>query len=80
MLLEVPEDIAKCAGLTPRDCLIELATRLYAARRISIGHALRLCGLDRSGFGEALAARNITTYTVEDLDSDVETLKRLGRL
>jgi len=80
MQIDVPEDIAKSAGLTPEDCLVELAVRLYSVRRIALKHALRLSGLDRSEFEAALAARNISTYTVEDLNSDVETLRRLGRL
>jgi len=37
-------------------------------------------GSARFEFENALAARNISTYTIEDLDSDMETLKRLGRL
>ena len=80
MLLEIPEDILKESGLTEEECRVELATRLYAARRISYGQALRLSSLDRTSFERALADRDITLYTVEDLRDDVEDLRGLGRL
>ena len=40
--LTIPDDILEAAGLTERDCLIELAVHLYAERRITLGQALRL--------------------------------------
>jgi hypothetical protein len=48
--IEIPEDILKTAGLTEADCLIELAVRLYAERRISIAQALRLSRMRRPTF------------------------------
>jgi predicted HTH domain antitoxin len=80
MRLEIPEDISKAAGLTERDCLIELAVHLYAERRLPFSQALRLCGLDRLSFERELANRNITLYRVGDLHEDVDALKELGRL
>lgn len=80
MLLEIPEDILKESGLTEEDCRVELATRMYAGRRISLGQALRLARLDRGSFERALAERDITLYTIEDLHADVKALRELGRL
>ena len=78
--LTIPDDILEAAGLTEKDCLIELAVHLYAERRITLGQALRLSQLSRTELEEELARRNISLYTVEDLNRDVAVLKELGRL
>jgi predicted HTH domain antitoxin len=78
--LTIPDDILEDAGLTEADCLIELAVHLYAERRVTIGQALRISRISRAGFEEELARRNISLYSVEDLNRDVEALKELGRL
>lgn len=78
--MEIPDDIIRSSGLSERDFITELAVRLYADRRISLGQALRFCGLDRIEFEGQLARRNISLYTVDDLREDVRTLKELGRL
>ena len=80
MRLDIPDDIVQLSGLTERDCLIELSVHLYARRRLPLGQALRLCGLDRGEFERQLAQRDITLYTVEDLHEDVGALRDLGRL
>jgi len=78
--LTIPDDILEAAGLTERDCLIELAVHLYAERRITLGQALRLSQLSRDELEKELARRDVSLYTVEDLNSDVAALKELGRL
>ena len=78
--LTIPDDILEAAGLTETDCLIELAVHLYAERRITIGQALRISRLSRADFEKELARRDISLYSVEDLNRDVEALKELGRL
>jgi predicted HTH domain antitoxin len=78
--LTIPDDILEAAGLTERDCLIELAVHLYADRRITLGQALRLSQLSRAELEKELARRDISLYTVEDLNRDVAALKELGRL
>lgn len=78
--LTIPDDILEAAGLTERDCLVELAVHLYAQRRLRIGQALRLSRLSRAEFEKELARRDISLYSVEDLNQDVAALKELGRL
>jgi predicted HTH domain antitoxin len=68
------------AGLTEKECLVELAVHLYAERRLAFAQALRLAGLNRLEFEEELARREISVYSVEDLEHDVAALKELGRL
>lgn len=78
--LTIPDDILEAAGLTERDCLVELAVHLYVQRRLRIGQALRLSRLSRAEFEKELARRDISLYSVEDLNQDVAALKELGRL
>ncbi len=78
--LRIPEDIFEAAGLTKRECLIQLAVHLYAERRLAFAQALRLAGLSRLEFEKELARRDISLYSVEDLKHDVAALKELGRL
>jgi predicted HTH domain antitoxin len=78
--LRIPDDIFEASGLTERECFIELAVRLYEQRRLSIGQALRLCGLTRVEFEAELARRDISLYSVGDLEHDVSQLEQLGRL
>jgi len=78
--LRIPDDILEASGLTERECLVELAVHLYAQRRLKIGQALRLCGLTRMEFEAELAKRDISLYSVEDLERDVSQLEELGRL
>jgi predicted HTH domain antitoxin len=78
--LTIPDDILEAAGLTERDCLIELAVQLYAQQRITIAQALRLSRLNRLDFEKELAQRDISLYSVDDLNHDVAALKELGRL
>ena len=80
MHVNVPQDIADAAGLTEESCLVELACHLYAGRRLPFGQALRLSGLSRDEFERQLAERGISLYTVEDLESDLQTLRELGRI
>jgi predicted HTH domain antitoxin len=78
--LTIPDDILEAAGLTEADRLIGLAVHLYAERRVTIGQALRISRLSRVDFEKELARRDISLYSVEDLNRDVEALKELGRL
>jgi predicted HTH domain antitoxin len=77
--LTIPDDILESSGWNENDCLIELAVRLYAERRIKIAQALRLARLSRTEFERELARRDITLYTVEDLREDVTALHELDR-
>ena len=58
----------------------ELAVHLYAEHRLTFALALWLAGLNRLEFEKALARRDISLYSIEDLKHDVAALKELGRL
>lgn len=76
--LIVPKELLNQLRLAPDEMLIELATHLYATKRLTMGQAKRLANVDQISFQRELAKRNIYIhYSVEDLRHDVETLDRL---
>lgn len=80
-ILEIPQDVLDSARLTPSSLMVELAVHLYAERRLSLGKAHELAGMALWEFRQLLALRRISPhYDWEDLDSDVATLRELGRL
>lgn len=59
----------------------ELAIYLYAQGRLSIGKARELAEMSLWQFRQLLATRQIPAhYNVEDLEDEVTTLQKLGRL
>lgn len=76
--LVVPKEILSKLRMSSDEMLIELATHLYAVKRLNMGQARRLANLDLMSFQKELAKRNIYIhYTVEDLRQDVATLDKL---
>ncbi len=81
--LQIPEEIYSVIG-TRRDLAKEvlkrLAVALYAERKISLGKAVELAGVSYSNFFDLLADCGVyLDYDEEDLNEDMETLRRLGR-
>lgn len=80
-VMEVPREILDSARLTVPDLKVEIAVHLYEQGRLSVGKARELAGMSLWEFRQLLASRRISPhYDVEDLDQDLETLRRLGRL
>ncbi len=79
--LEIPQDILESARLTAAELKTEMAVFLYASGRLSVGKARELAGMSLWQFRQLLASRQISPHFDEsDLNTDIETLKRLGRL
>lgn len=79
--LNIPQDILESARLTAPELKIEIAVYLYASRRLSIGKARELADMSLWQFRQLLASRQISPHFDEsDLNTDIETLKGLGRL
>ncbi|NUQ38652.1 MAG: UPF0175 family protein [Caldilineales bacterium] len=80
-VMEVPREILDSARLTVPDLKVEIAVHLYEQGRLSLGKARELAGMSLWEFRQLLASRRISPhYGIEDLDQDLETLRRLGRL
>ncbi len=81
MSLIIPDDILTAANLSEAELKLEIAILLYQKSKISTGTARRLAGMNLIEFQKELASRDICiNYDVEDFQSDLETLKRLGDL
>lgn len=79
--LNIPQDILESARLTAPELKIEIAVYLYASGRLSIGKARELADMSLWQFRQLLASRQISPHFDEsDLNTDIETLKGLGRL
>jgi predicted HTH domain antitoxin len=81
VIIEIPEDILDSARLTVPELKLEIAVALYAQGKLSIGKARELAGMSLWEFRQVLGARRIPPHVrPEDVDADVATLRRLGRL
>ena len=80
MPLTIPDEWLSEAGISPHDARVEFACRLYDGGRLSFRQAIRWSGLSRTGFEAAIIERGLALYhpTAEELESDLETLARLG--
>ncbi len=79
--IEIPQDVLDSARITTDDLKLEIALRLYADGRLSIGKARELAGMTLWEFRQALAMQKIPVhYDVEDLEADISTLKKVGTL
>ena len=80
-LLELPVGTLSATRLTREEVKVELAVLFYAQGRLSLGKAGLLAGMSRWQFQHLLAARGVTIHLdAEDVDKDMATLRRLGRL
>ena len=79
-VLYVPDDLVKRLGSSDRDALLEIACRLYETHSLKCEEAARLASVDLDGFAAACASRKIPVYWYrsEDLESDLETLKKMS--
>lgn len=80
MKVELPDALAKAAGLTPEEARLRLAFSLYREGRLSTKQCAELAGLDRPAFLDELARHRIEApYSTDDLTSDLAALEKLGR-
>lgn len=79
MAIIISDDILREQELDEQALRVEVATVLYDREVLSLGQAATMAGMNRLTFQKALAERNIhLKITTEDLQSDLETLKRLN--
>jgi len=80
--VEIPESISLAIKIPESELKarlkVELAIRLYQKGVLGFGKARELAGLNKWQFQEILAKENISlNYDVEELERDLETLRRL---
>ena len=75
MPLIITDDTFSKAQLSANELLVDLACYLYNKKRMSIGQAKNLAGLDQISFQKELAKRDIYIhFTEEDLEKDLRDL------
>lgn len=81
MSLVIPDDILAATGMTAGELAREIAVFLFEKEKLTMGKACRLAAMDRIEFQRLLADRKIPVhYNVAEFESDLETLKELGRI
>ena len=83
MVLEIPDELTEALRIPPQEqssrLCRELAIRLYEKGLLSMGKARELAGMGVWEFHTLLGEEGIVrNYDVEELESDLETLERLG--
>jgi len=77
----IPDDIVMATQLSESELKLEIAIMLYKLQYISSGKACKWLEINLIEFRRELNKRNLCiNYDVEDLESDIKTLRSLGRL
>lgn len=77
----IPKDIVAATKLSEAQLKLEIAIMLYKQEKISSGRACQWLGMNLIEFRRELGQRGLTiNYDVEDFESDIKTLRSLGRL
>ncbi len=75
MALVISDEILAKAQLSSKELLIDLSCYLFDKRKLSMGRAKALAGLNQLDFQKELAARNIEMPLDEvELNHDLKTL------
>lgn len=81
MTVEVREECLRGLQVTPDRFRLEAAIGLYASEEATLGQAAEIAGVSQSELLHELGRRRICVhYDATDLDQDLRTLERLGRL
>jgi predicted HTH domain antitoxin len=76
MTLTIPDEILSDTNITSTDMRIEVAAYLYEKKRMSIGKARLIAGLNLIQFQKELAKRNIyLQIEAKDLETEVSNLR-----
>ncbi len=82
MPLTLSDEVLKQAGLTEQEARVEFACHLFDTGKLALWPAAQLAGMTRVEFEDELNQRRIPIYrmTLEEFQSDLKTLRELGRL
>ena len=77
-MLIIDDEFVQATQKSEQELRVEIALLLYAQEMLSFGQACKLAGIDSVEFEQLLFTRKIpSTYSEQDLDSDLATLGQL---
>jgi predicted HTH domain antitoxin len=82
MNVTIPDPLAEEAGIDEKTALLELAFALYAQERLSPAQVRKMAGIGFYEFERIALERGLPTNTLTDesWETELQTLKDLGRL
>jgi predicted HTH domain antitoxin len=81
MSLTISDEILSLTRMSESELKQEIAIMLFQKEKLTLGQASNLAEMNQFQFQNLLASRQIPLhYDLEDLDADVKTLGKLGRL
>ncbi len=81
MSLTIPDALLQAAHMSEAELRQEIAVLLFQRDKLTLAQASRFAHLSRLQFQHVLASRQIPLhYDVTDVEEDLHTLHRLGRL
>ena len=81
MSVTISDEILAATRMSEAELKQEIAVMLFQQEKLTLGQASNLAEMNQFQFQSLLASRQIPLhYDLEDLDADVKTLRKLGRL
>ena len=81
MSVTISDEILSVTRMSEAELKQEIAIMLFQKEKLTLGQASNLAEMNQFQFQNLLASRRIPLhYDLEDLDADVKTLGKLGRL
>lgn len=81
MSIVIPDEVVQATQMTEREIQQEFALWLFSGEHLTLGQASAFAKVSISDFLDLLKERGIPPhYGVNELEEDVETLRRLGRI
>jgi predicted HTH domain antitoxin len=81
MSVTISDEILSATRMSEAELKQEIAIMLFQKEKLTLGQASNLAEMNQFQFQNLLASHQIPLhYDLEDLDADVKTLRKLGRL
>lgn len=80
MVLNIPDEVMKSAGLTEEEARIGFACWLYDIGQLDLWPAAQMAGMSRVEFEDQLLTRGLPVYRIseEQLKADMAVFEQLG--
>jgi predicted HTH domain antitoxin len=82
MSVIISDEVLQATQMSESEFKQEIAVILFQTGKLTLGHASKLAGMDKTLFKQLLKERKIPLYyyDVEDYEQDLKNLRELGDL